>query len=50
MKAPLIYLGMDIIYAIFEIAGGLVILNLYKEEYEFEYQAADGSIQTFTVA
>lgn len=32
LKAPIIYIAMDVIYAIFELAGGLVVLNLYKEE------------------
>ena len=32
MKAPLIYIALDVVLAIFELISGLVALNAYKEE------------------
>ena len=42
MKAPIIYMAMDVLSIIVEVTGGLIILNLYGDEYKKEYLGKDG--------
>lgn len=42
VKAPIIYIAMDVLSIIVEVIGGLIILNLYGDEYKTEYLGRDG--------
>jgi hypothetical protein len=50
MKAPIVYIVMDVLSIIIEVIGGLIMLNLYGDEYKTEYVGRDGSMKEVSIA